>query len=98
MNNRLRELALAEREEIQRILTMLSEEVAADAHSITLMVDLLAELDLHLAKARYAGVIRAAEPKVNNTGKLVLREARHPLLTGPVVPIDFTLATNSIWS
>src|SRR5262249_28020263 len=49
------------------------------------------EIDLHLAKGRYAGVINASEPRISKEGKLYLKEARHPLLTGKVVPIDFQL-------
>lgn len=91
MNNRLRELHLDEQREIERILQELSAAVASDAPYITLAVELLAEIDLHLAKARYAGLLRASAPKVNGDGRLLLRQARHPLLRGAVVPIDFWL-------
>ena len=91
MNNRLRELQLAEREEIERILLDLAEKVAEDGPYVNLAVELLAEIDLHLAKARFASLINASEPRVNLDGKLDLRRARHPLLTGKVVPIDFRL-------
>ncbi|HEX6540879.1 MAG TPA: endonuclease MutS2 [Ktedonobacterales bacterium] len=95
MNNRLRELHLEERHEIERILQELSEAVAADGPYITLAVELLAEIDLHLAKARYAGLQRASAPKVNAEGRLLLRKARHPLLRGNVVPIDFWLGRDT---
>jgi DNA mismatch repair protein MutS2 len=91
MNNRLRELQLQERQEIERILSELSELVGQDAPYVTLAVELLAELDLQLAKARYAGLVNASLPAMNTEGRLVLRQARHPLLTGRVVPIDFHL-------
>ncbi|HEU5441715.1 MAG TPA: endonuclease MutS2 [Ktedonobacterales bacterium] len=91
MNNRLRELQLAERAEVERILAALSDEVGTDAAYVRLAVELLAEIDVQLAKARYAGLIRAVEPRVDTEGRLDLREARHPLLTGTVVPIDFRL-------
>jgi len=91
LNNRLRQLEMDEREEVERILHMLSGEVAADAAYLRLAVELLAEIDLHLAKARYAGRLRANEPRINDSGYLHLREARHPLLKGHVVPIDFEL-------
>ncbi|HKT39319.1 MAG TPA: endonuclease MutS2, partial [Ktedonobacterales bacterium] len=91
MNNRLRQLHLAEADEIERILRELSDEVAKEGPYIRLAVELLAEIDLHLAKARYASLIRAGAPQVDPDGKLDLREARHPLLTGKVVPIDFRL-------
>lgn len=91
MNNRLRELHLEERREIERILQELSEAVASDGPYITLAVELLAQIDLHLAKARYAGLLRASAPSVNDNGRLLLRQARHPLLRGNVIPIDFWL-------
>ncbi|HKV86215.1 MAG TPA: endonuclease MutS2, partial [Ktedonobacterales bacterium] len=91
MNNRLRELHLEERREIERILQELSEAVASDGPYITLAVELLAQIDLHLAKARYAGLLRASAPSVNDNGLLLLRQARHPLLRGNVIPIDFWL-------
>jgi DNA mismatch repair protein MutS2 len=91
MNNKLRELHLEEQREIERILQELSEAVAADAPYLILAVELLAEIDLHLAKARYAGLLRASSPTVSDNGRLLLRRARHPLLRGNVVPIDFWL-------
>jgi DNA mismatch repair protein MutS2 len=91
MNNRLRQLQLDEREEVERILAELSGLVAQDAPYVTLAVELLAEIDLQFAKAHYAGLLRASAPYVNDRGHLNLRQARHPLLTGRVVPIDFHL-------
>jgi DNA mismatch repair protein MutS2 len=91
MNNRIRELEAEERHEVERILRELSELVAADAPYLTLAVELLAEIDLHLAKARYASLIRAGVPKITDDGALRLRQARHPLLTGKVVPLDLWL-------
>jgi DNA mismatch repair protein MutS2 len=91
MNNRIRELEAEERHEVERILRELSELVAADAPYLTLAVELLAEIDLHLAKARYASLTRAGVPKITENGTLRLRQARHPLLTGKVVPLDFWL-------
>ena len=91
MNNRLRQLQIEERQEVERILLELSGEVAKEGSYVTLAVELLGEIDLHLAKARYAGLIRASAPRVNTQGRLRLDHARHPLLTGRVVPIDFRL-------
>ncbi|HEX9058289.1 MAG TPA: endonuclease MutS2 [Ktedonobacterales bacterium] len=91
MNNRIRELQLSERQEIERILQELSDMIGSEAPAVTLAVELLAEIDLQLAKAHYAGEARATAPKVNTRGRLRLIQARHPLLTGRVVPIDFHL-------
>ena len=91
MNNRLRQLQIEEQQEVERILAELSDLVGREAPYLTLAVELLAEIDLCLAKARYASLVRGSAPKLNAEGRLRLRQARHPLLTGRVVPIDFWL-------
>ncbi|HEX9037707.1 MAG TPA: endonuclease MutS2 [Ktedonobacterales bacterium] len=91
MNNKLRQTQIEEQQEVERILAELSENVGQEGPYIVLAVELLAEIDLHLAKARYASLIRASAPELNTAGRLHLRQARHPLLKGKVVPIDFWL-------
>ncbi len=91
MNNRLRELEMEERREVERILMALSGEVAADAPYILLAVELLAELDLQFAKARYSQAIKGSAPALNEQGIVKLVDARHPLLSGKVVPLNFRL-------
>ena len=91
LNNRLRQLQIEERQEIERILRVLSLEIGHDAETLKLAVELLADFDLHLAKARYGRMTRSSEPHLNNEGRVDLRNARHPLLTGNVVPINFHL-------
>ena len=91
LNNRLRELQVEERQEIERILRQLSLEIGREADALRLDVELLAEFDLHLAKARYGRMMRCTEPRLNDAGNIDLRNARHPLLTGKVVPISFHL-------
>jgi DNA mismatch repair protein MutS2 len=91
MNNHLRQLQIEERQEIERILRTLSHEIGREAEALTAMVERLAEFDLHLAKARYSRQLRCSEPRLNNEGRIELRGARHPLLSGRVVPIDFRI-------
>lgn len=91
MNNRLRELELDERREVERILLELSAAVAAEAPYCILAVELLATLDLQFAKARYSQALRGEPPQLNDDGRVRLVEARHPLLTGKVVPLNFHL-------
>lgn len=91
LNNRLRELQLAEREEIERILRVLSAEIGREADALKLAVELLTEFDAQLAKARYARMNRSNAPRLNEQGHIKLNNARHPLLTGKVVPINFYL-------
>src|SRR6266567_1149455 len=91
LNNKLKQLQIEERQEIERILRVLSLEIGREAETLKVAVELLAEFDLHLAKARYGRMTRSTEPRLNNEGRIDLREARHPLLTGRVVPINFHL-------
>ncbi|HEX9675835.1 MAG TPA: endonuclease MutS2 [Anaerolineales bacterium] len=71
-NNRVRELELAEREEIRKVLTALSGRVGAEAAALEATVLALAGLDLAFTKARYAEDLRAEEPRLSEAG----REAR----------------------
>lgn len=91
LNNRVRELQIEERQEIERILRVLSGEIGNEAESLKVAVELLAEFDFHLAKARYARMTRSNEPRLNDQGRMQLLNARHPLLTGKVVPTNFHL-------
>ena len=89
LNNRIRQLQIEERQEVERILRVLSSEIGQDADSLRVAVELLAEFDVHLAKARYSRLTRSSEPRLNDQGRVDLHNARHPLLTGKVVPINF---------
>lgn len=100
--NRWRQLQIEEEKEVERILAELSAHVADLADELGWTVDALAELDLILAKSRYANALDATEPvlvpiKGRQTAThpgttLDLRQARHPLLEPEsVVPIDIHL-------
>lgn len=97
LNNRWRQLQLEEQHEIERILRALSGLIGAHADGIESSIVALGEIDLHLAKARLAEAQRAVEPVLesrvgqNERRGLYLRNARHPLLKGEVVPITVRL-------
>ena len=86
MNNELKELELAERNEVRRILAELSMQIGAHEFDICDSVEAMATLDLIFAKAKYADEIRASEPVLAGEGKpgedkqIRLLKARHPLL------------------
>lgn len=94
-NNALRELQLKEKKEIERILAELSSEVAAHAEDINLDYTLLVQLDVIFAKAKLASNMRAWAPIMNDTGRVELRNARHPLIDPKrVVPISLRLGSD----
>jgi DNA mismatch repair protein MutS2 len=64
LNNQWRELQLAEKREIERILLALSGQVAEVAEDILRTVETFASLDLALAKAKYAFSTRATMPEI----------------------------------
>jgi len=98
--NRWREAQLEEEREVERILRALSAEVGAAAYAITTNVDVLAHLDLALAKVRFGDEIDAPELPyegeeqpwiVDAPAQLHMVQARHPLLKKPVVPTTITV-------
>ncbi len=96
LGNRRRELEVAEREEILRILRHLSEMVGEHARTLRANGEGLGEIDLASAKARLAGRLRCVAPEVRAGGVVELRGARHPLLIlarggDAVVPVDVDL-------
>lgn len=79
-NNEMRVLESKEREEIDRILTELSLEIADFADTLHKSFEGLIALDTVFAKARFAYKTGASLPIINNEGKILLKRARHPLL------------------
>lgn len=106
LGNELREVAIEERREVERIIRALSAQVGAYEAEISRDVDLVAELDLALAKARYAGDARANVPQVAAIGvnsqdgdrpeasMLRLVDARHPLLKEKAVPLSVEIGAD----
>jgi DNA mismatch repair protein MutS2 len=95
LGNTVRELVNEEKREVERILRQLSATVGGYQAELSLSIERVAELDLALAKARYARAVKACEPVLNGssdegmeTAVLKLVEARHPLLGEKAVPLS----------
>jgi DNA mismatch repair protein MutS2 len=98
LGNRVRELGRKQAEEIERVLRELTALVAGRAWELRSTVEALGELDLALAKARYAGRMGGMRPEMVAVDDLPrdeplirLPQARHPLLSGRVVPTSLEL-------
>ena len=137
--NAWRQQQLEEQQEIERILRELGALIGAHGEQIRTNVEIIGDLDLALAKARYSYAINGMEPSLvephpkgpdparpadnrerrrdpvpaqqqqQNTSPvqsagtrqqnppqergMLFRNARHPLLTGSVVPITIELGT-----
>ncbi len=96
LSNELADLVSAERAEVQRILQEVTSEVGRSADEIALSVDALAAVDLVRAAALLSKEWDGVEPAISDTGRLVIRSGRHPVLIDAlgaerVVPLDFEL-------
>ena len=92
LNNKLKELAIAEKEEISKILLELSTEFMPYAETIGENARLMTRLDFIFAKGRLALEQNATEPDFSDNTCIHIRKGRHPLLNKKaVVPIDIYL-------
>ena len=79
--NRIRELEAEEREEVERILAELTEQLRPLREGLVASLDALAELDSLHARAAYAITYNAATSEFNTPAAgWSIREGRHPLL------------------
>ncbi len=91
LGNAWREAQVAEAEEVARILDELSAFVAANAVPLRETLDALSRFDLWAAKASLAADMDGVRAETADRPVVVLLSARHPGLTGRVVPIDIRL-------
>ncbi|MEO7145775.1 MAG: Smr/MutS family protein, partial [Bryobacteraceae bacterium] len=100
LNNGLVRLAEEEAREVHRILLEMTSRLREHAVEIACAVRVLAQLELLFGKAAYALDFDCVAPRFSpeTNRRLVLREARHPLLAAilrrqnkPIVPISFAL-------
>ena len=94
-NNEVKVLRSKEKEEIDRILKEISEEVGRFSNDIILGYNSLVELDIIFAKASLGIRMKAVMPKINEEGKIKLIKARHPMIKdSDVVPMNIELGEN----
>lgn len=94
INNKIREIKSQIHSELIRILVTLTNLVRERITEIALSEKLLAQIDYHFAKARYAVKIHAIEPEISESKIVAFEKMKHPLLIGNVenvVANDFEL-------
>ncbi len=97
-NNELVRLLDEEMAEIHRILLEMTRRIGESSELILKAVGVLADLELQFAKARFAEDYSCVPARLSESSRLVLFNARHPLLErnlkgkgGQVVPISIEL-------
>lgn len=95
LNNQLKELAIQEKTEIERILAELSANAGEFVTELANNYRLLTILDFIFARAGLAIDMNASRPLFNNNRYINIRKGRHPLLNKKsVVPIDIHLGAD----
>ncbi len=97
-NNDLVRLLDDEQAEIHRILLEMTQRIGEHAAAILAAVEILAELELQFAKARFAEDYNCVPAKLAVRSDLILHNARHPLLErnlkakgGEIIPTTIEL-------
>ncbi|MBM4277698.1 MAG: endonuclease MutS2 [Deltaproteobacteria bacterium] len=94
-NNEINILTSEEKEEEYRILADLSEKIRGEVQSLRNDFEIFGELDLLYAMARMALLLKGIRPELNGDGRIMMREARSPLLSlqkeAQVVPVDLRM-------
>ena len=80
LNNAIKVAELEVEREARRILQDLSSQVARATSDLMVALDVLARLDSIAAKAKFSAIVKGQPIRLNTTGRIVLKQARHPLL------------------
>ncbi len=101
-NNEIRELEYAEKREVIKILTKLTDLVRVNLPLLESGLSYLSKLDFIRAKAKFSNDIDAIVPEINNKAYIDWKTARHPLLLRAlekegksIIPLSVKLDANS---
>ncbi|MBO5504855.1 MAG: endonuclease MutS2 [Clostridia bacterium] len=91
-NNDLHELAIKEKQEIEKILRSLTNDLIEIEEDLKIDFDAVTELDFIFAKAKMGVDFRGVIPNINTEGRINIIKGRHPLINREkVVPVDINL-------
>ncbi|MBQ8418714.1 MAG: endonuclease MutS2, partial [Phascolarctobacterium sp.] len=92
LNNDIKRYMAEEKEEMERILRQLTANVGSEAAALLGSLDILTDLDVICARAYLAQEQHAVRPQMLLSGKVEIKQGRHPLLNkDTVVPLDVEL-------
>ena len=92
LNNDIKRYMVEEKEELERILRQLTQNVGSEAPALNASLNTLTALDVIVARAALAEDQRAVRPELMVNGRVELVKGRHPLLNkDTVVPLDLQL-------
>ncbi|HES60223.1 MAG TPA: hypothetical protein ENO18_07315, partial [Caldithrix sp.] len=95
LNNQMQKLLAAEHKEIINILKRISKSIREVRNQLKHNFNILNELDVLQAKARYANEIDCAQPEISQEFYWDIKKARHPILlqkhADDIVPLDLQI-------
>lgn len=91
MHGELNELRIEEEREVYRILLYLTAQVEMHTRELSINTEVLTHYDFVFAKAKYSQVLDMKPVLYTDDGKMILKQARHPLLGKEAVPLDFRI-------
>lgn len=96
INNDLRKAYSKERDEVVKVLTQLSGEIAPFVEALQYNLEVLAQLDFIFAKARLSEKMNGIAPELlKKETKLTINKGRHPLIAKEnAVPLSITLGND----
>ena len=80
LNNDIKRYMAEEKEEVERILRQLTANVGSEAPALLGSLDILTDLDVICARAYLAQEQHAVRPQMLLSGKVEIKQGRHPLL------------------
>lgn len=85
-------LEIAEENEVYRILYTLTAMVANSAEEMKSNIQMIEKLDFIFSKGKLSMDLGGVEPEINVERRLILRDARHPLMEPELsIPLQFQL-------
>lgn len=92
LNNDLRKAYNDERDEVMKILSDLSSQMAQYTEELQINMQVLGKIDFIFAKARLSEKYNAVEPTIVAERKIIIKKGRHPLIAPKdVVPLTISL-------
>lgn len=96
LGEEVQSLRIDEENEVYRILYTLTALVSDCADALTDNIHLIEKLDYCFSKGKLSLALGASEPSMNLDRRIVLNEARHPLMDPQIsVPLTFELGINN---
>lgn len=91
-SNEMSSLRHQEEDEIKRILRDLSGRIGSHSEELAMALDAAGKIDFAFAKAKLGLAMKGTPPEIRRDGRLILNNARHPLLQAKeVVPTTIIL-------